>query len=112
MTRLTKQRFFLLAMLGLTGCTAINPPKDTSTLNKINYDLKQAVTSRAESSAVPEAISSALLPPLKVDMTGGGAIVEQRFDITVTHAQARAVRGRRRGLGREGFMGSDANEHG
>ena len=92
MTRLTKQRFFLLAMLGLTGCTAINPPKDTSTLNKINNDLKQAVTSRAESSAVPEAISSALLPPLKIAVPKSSAKqLEQRFDLVINDTQANQV---------------------
>ncbi len=92
MTRLTKQHFFLLAMLALTGCAAINPPKDTSALNRINNELKQAATSRAESSAVPEAISSALLPPLKMVVPKSSAKqLEQRFDLVINDTPANQV---------------------
>lgn len=65
-------------------------PRNNATLTRIDATLKNEAARRPATAAVtpPSAVSEALLPPIKIDMTGGGA-VEQRFDITVTHAQAR-----------------------
>lgn len=66
-------------------------PRSNATLNRIDATLKDEAAKSPNAATVtpPSAVSAALMPPLKVDMTGGGAAVEQRFDITVTHAQAR-----------------------
>ncbi len=74
----------------LAACQTM-APRSTATLTHIDATLKKESTSAANTAAVtpPPAVSEALLPPLRVDMSGGGAPVEQRFDITVNHAQAR-----------------------
>jgi MSHA biogenesis protein MshL len=66
-------------------------PRSSATLTHIDKTIKDEAAKSAAAAAVtpPSAVSAALLPPLKVDMAGGGGPVEQRFDITVTHAQAR-----------------------
>lgn len=66
-------------------------PRSTATLTRIDATLKDEAAKSTAMAAVapPPAVTAALLPPLKVDLTGAGATVEQRFDITVTHAQAR-----------------------
>jgi MSHA biogenesis protein MshL len=74
----------------LAACQTTTP-RNTATLTRIDAALKNEAAKRPTATAVtpPSAVSEALLPPLKVDMTGSGTAVEQRFDITVTHAQAR-----------------------
>lgn len=67
-------------------------PRDSATLRRINATLKNdaAQSSATRPVAPPPAVAAALMPPLKIDMSNaGGPAVEQRFDITVTHAQAR-----------------------
>ena len=95
MTRLTKQHFVLLAMLAmltLSSCTAINPPKDSSTSNKINNELKQAATNRAESASLPESISNALLPPLRIALPETSAKqLEQRFNLVINDTPVNQV---------------------
>ncbi|MBS1235678.1 MAG: mshL [Proteobacteria bacterium] len=73
----------------LAACQTTTP-RGSETLSRIDATLKdEAARSPAAAVTPPSAVSTALMPPLKVDMTGSGAPVEQRFDITVTHAQAR-----------------------
>ena len=72
----------------LAGCQT-TAPRSGATLTRIDATLKDEAAKSPTAAAPPSAVSAALLPPLKVDMTGSGAAVEQRFDITVTHAQAR-----------------------
>lgn len=80
----------LTAMLAACQTTA---PRDSAALQRINATLKDdSATTQAPTAArtPPAAVSDALLPPLKIDLVNpGGGAVEQRFDITVTHAQAR-----------------------
>ncbi len=65
--------------------------RSNPTLTRIDATLKKEVASSVSTAPLspPPAVTAALMPPLKVDMSGTGAAVEQRFDITVTHAQAR-----------------------
>ena len=74
----------------LAACQSM-APRSTATLTHIDATLKKEAASGANTAAAtpPPAVSEALLPPLRVDMSGGGAPVEQRFDITVNHAKAR-----------------------
>ncbi|MHB8746271.1 MAG: pilus (MSHA type) biogenesis protein MshL [Gammaproteobacteria bacterium] len=68
-------------------------PRDSAALHRINATLKHDSAPTHAPATVrtpPAAVSAALLPPLKIDLVNpGGGAVEQRFDITVTHAQAR-----------------------
>ncbi len=68
-------------------------PRDSAALHRINATLKEDSApshARAAPLIAPPEVANALMPPLKIDMVNaGGGAVEQRFDITVTHAQAR-----------------------
>lgn len=68
-------------------------PRDSAALQRINATLKADSTAPQISPAMrtpPAAVNNALLPPLKIDLVNAGrGAAEQRFDITVTHAQAR-----------------------
>lgn len=79
----------IITIIGLTGCAAINPTKDTSTLNKITDVLKQA---SVDSSSVPEAISSALLPPLKIAVPNASIkALEQRFNLVINDTEVKQI---------------------
>lgn len=74
-------------MLG--GCGS-NPPRDDSTLNRINQELRQAAEAKAET--LPASVSQALLPPLRVPPPKASAKrLEQRFDLVVSDAPAAQV---------------------
>ncbi len=74
----------------LCGCSALYPAKDNATLNKISDELKQASAPKEKEkagAAVPQSISSSLLPPLRVGVPKTLARqLEQRFDLVVTDA--------------------------
>lgn len=82
----------------LTACSTVYPPRDTSTFDKIGDQLKQAAqpkqavppapgTTQAIPVAVPEAVSSSLLPPPRSTLPRASAKqLEQRFDLVVTDA--------------------------
>ena len=82
----------LMIYMGLAGCATVNPPRDTSTLNKINSELRQAAETRASSAAVPEAVRNSLLPPLKIAVPKSSAKqLEQRFDLVINDAPVNQV---------------------
>ena len=78
----------------LTGCVAIPPPRDRSTIDEIKAQLKKAATPARKaaepgqrSAPVPGAVSDSLLPPIKSPLPRmSGAQLEQRFDLVVTDA--------------------------
>lgn len=72
----------------LTACSVISPPRDNSTLEKINTELKQATSPREMSveAVVPPAVSLSLLPPVNSKLSVPRASkkqLEQRFDLVV-----------------------------
>ena len=79
--------------VSLTACTSAYPPRDTSTLNKINDQLKQAAAPRDRAAApLPGAVSSSLLPPLRMPMPRASSKqLEQRFDLVVSEAPVNQV---------------------
>jgi MSHA biogenesis protein MshL len=83
--------------LSLASCTSAYPPRDTSTRDRINAQLKQAATTRekpdqAAAIAVPEAVSSSLLPPVRIGMPRTSKKqLEQRFDLVVNDAPIHQV---------------------
>jgi MSHA biogenesis protein MshL len=92
MIKLLKQHLLLLAIIALTGCASLNPPKDTSTLDKITSQLEQADTRRTESSAVPGAVNTALLPPLTIAVPITSAKqLEHRFDLVINDTEVEKV---------------------
>jgi MSHA biogenesis protein MshL len=83
---------YLAILLVLAGCATIDPPRDHTTLNKINDELKQASEVRGAESAVPPAVSSALLPPLKIAVPKATVKqLEQRFDLVINDAPVNQV---------------------
>lgn len=73
-------------VFGLSGCTSAFPPRDSSTLDSINAQMKQAAV-KDKPAAVPEAVSTSLLPPLKGELPRASKKqLEQRFDLVVTDA--------------------------
>ena len=95
--KLMSSVFSLGLALSLAGCTSAYPPRDTSTLNRINEQLKQAATPRekpAEANAipVPEAVSNSLLPPVRMGVPRASKKqLEQRFDLVVNDAPINQV---------------------
>lgn len=72
----------------LTACTAMNPPRDASTSNRIADELKQAATPKPkETAALPPSIRNSLLPPLRMRMPKASSRqLEQRFDLVLNEA--------------------------
>ena len=81
--------FISCVAVGLAACASVYPPRDTSTLDKINQQLKQAAApkEKAAEQKLPDAVSSLLLPPIKRGMPKtSGKQIEQRFDLVVKDA--------------------------
>lgn len=92
-TDLTAPRFLLavLLALALAACNS-NPPRDHSTLDRINSELQQAVQDNQPKTSVPDSVSNALLPPLTIPPPKAAARdLEQRFDLVVNEAPAAQV---------------------
>lgn len=75
----------------LVACTS-NPPRDHSTLDRINTELQQAVQDNQPNTQVPESVSNALLPPLRIPVPKvSSGKLEQKFDLVVNEAPANQV---------------------
>lgn len=84
-------RAVCLLSMALVACTS-NPPRDRSTLDRINTELQQAVQDNQTKTPVPESISNALLPPLKIAVPKvSSRQLEQKFDLVVNDAPASQV---------------------
>lgn len=81
--------FPVLVAAALAGCAATAPSKDT--YNQINAELTQAAAADQAKPVQPEAVSSALLPPLKLELPKTGKPVEHKFDLVVNNAPAAQV---------------------
>jgi MSHA biogenesis protein MshL len=78
----------------LAACSNSYPPRDTSALDTINKQLKQttAPKEKASESALPEAVSNSLLPPLRRTTPKiSSKQLEQRFDLVVKDAPVNQV---------------------
>jgi MSHA biogenesis protein MshL len=74
----------------LSACASLQPA-NTSTLNKIKDELKQAAEVKAPA-PTPDAVNNALLPPLKIEMPKVSAKkLEPRFDLVINNAPANQV---------------------
>ena len=79
-----------IAVAALAGCQGMQP-MSRATLERIDGELASAAQRDARA-AQPEAVSSALLPPLRVDLPeAGGRPVEPKFDLVVSNAPAAQV---------------------
>jgi MSHA biogenesis protein MshL len=77
----------LVALLG-AGCTP--PERPDGLLPEISSELSK--TGQRKPAARPDALESALLPPMQLDMPKApGVELDQRFDLTVTNAPAAQV---------------------
>lgn len=85
-----------LTLVGLTcmlllACTS-DPPRDHSTLGRINTELQQAAQDNQQKQRVPESVSNALLPPLKIPVPKmSSRQLDQKFDLVVNDAPASQV---------------------
>lgn len=81
----------VMAMLLLAGCASNAPQNNGQLNNKMQAALKEAAAAK-NSAALPEAVSEALLPPLKVELPKSNAKkLEPRFDLVVNNAPAAQV---------------------
>ncbi|HLD09289.1 MAG TPA: secretin N-terminal domain-containing protein, partial [Methylophilaceae bacterium] len=81
---------FFIAVMLLLSCST-NEPRDHGTLQKINEEMKQAADSKTNNT-LPESVSNALLPPLKIAVPKTTARqMEQRFDLVVNDTPANQV---------------------
>ena len=88
-TKMKLKVFISCVAVGLAACASVNPPRDTSTLDKINQQLKQAAApkEKAADQKLPDAVSSLLLPPIKRGVPKASSKqLEQRFDLVVKDA--------------------------
>jgi MSHA biogenesis protein MshL len=75
----------------LTACATTEPVKESSTLNKIKAEIKNASENKSKE-AVPKNISDALLPDLKLSLPPtASAKLEPRFDLVINNAPANQV---------------------
>lgn len=75
----------------LTGCATTEPVRETSTLNKIKSEIKQASEQKVKE-VPPAAVNAALLPPLKIELPKTAAAkLEPRFDLVINNAPANQV---------------------
>jgi len=82
--------YLMPLLLVLAGCAATATRQD-ATHERIRAELDQAAAARPRPAA-PAAVSSALLPPLQVDMPKTAEKpLEQRFDLVVNNAPANQV---------------------
>lgn len=83
-----------LAMaVALSACTSAFPPRDTSVLEQINHQMKEASSSRDKAGSVPGEITTSLLPPLTPAAAPRASRkqLEQRFDLKVDNASISQV---------------------
>jgi MSHA biogenesis protein MshL len=82
----------LMMFAALLSACATNAPQQKSELNqKMQQELKQAAEKK-QPAPMPEEVSNALLPPLKVEMPKSTAKkLEPRFDLVVNNAPAAQV---------------------
>jgi MSHA biogenesis protein MshL len=84
-----KTAWALLALLA--GCSA-TPARYGDTARSINDELGQAAAQQKKAApAQPDAVSSALLPALKIELPKAGKLLEQKFDLVVNNASASQV---------------------
>ena len=80
----------VILLLIMAGCQT-PPEKRPTTLDQINDEMAQAVRASAKPAA-PDAVSQALLPPLRIEMPKSSPrIAEQKFDLVVNNAPASQV---------------------
>lgn len=85
-----RRMLFCLLVLTLAGCAAAKP-KHGTTYDRISAEMAKAAEDRPKP-AQPDAVSSALLPPLKLEMPKAGAKpLEAKFDLVVNNAPANQV---------------------
>ncbi len=74
----------MLAWLG--GCQS-TPPVESAAIDEVERTLEAAATVPPAPPA-PEAVTSALLPPIRIDTAAASALDEQRFEISVREVPA------------------------
>lgn len=79
-----KNIFSVFAVIGLLGCSAQEPRKETFDL--INAELGRA--SQMRSPVQTDAVSSALLPPIKIEVPPAQQPLEERFAVTFNNVPA------------------------
>ena len=81
----------LLLMLSLNGCVTDTPRPQQNLNEKMQQELKQASEQKTKQ-AIPEEVTNALLPPLKIEMPKSATKqLEPRFDLVVNNAPASQV---------------------
>lgn len=87
-----KFKFLACIVLSLlTSCATTEPVKQSSTLNKIKSEIKQASEQKVKAPP-PAAVNDALLPPLKLALPKAAAAkLEPRFDLVINNAPANQV---------------------
>ena len=85
-----KKTLFLAGVIVLAGCA--QPRKETTALEHINRDLKEATEARPPARPAPDAVLQSLLPPIAAQLpTADTSDLSHRFDLTVTNASAPQV---------------------
>lgn len=75
----------VIVILSLVGCAADQPKRETFDL--INAELLKAATPKAQPQQ-PDAVTAALLPPLKIDVPKAQQPMEERFGVTFNNVPA------------------------
>src|SRR5450759_837405 len=75
----------VIVVLGLSGCAGISPKHET--YDRINTEIGKAAEVRTQP-AQPDAVSAALLPPLKIELPKAREPLEERFSLTFDNVPA------------------------
>jgi MSHA biogenesis protein MshL len=76
---------FAIVVLGLSGCSTMAPKHET--YDRINAEIGKAAEARIQP-AQPDAVSAALLPPLKIELPKAREPLEERFSLTFDNVPA------------------------
>jgi MSHA biogenesis protein MshL len=74
-----------IVILGFSGCAAVAPKHET--YDRINAEIGKAAEVRTQP-AQPDAVSAALLPPLKIELPKAREPLEERFSLTFDNVPA------------------------
>lgn len=80
-----KRIIIAISVLSLGACSA--PPRKQETFDLINAEMTKA-TQLAQKGTQPDAVASALLPPLKIEVPKAAKPAEERFSLTFNNVPA------------------------
>jgi len=76
----------LLMLIAVAGCATSTTPRDPTTYDKINTEMKAATENRVVREQQQRSVVQSLLPPIAPELPAQPTETEQRFEVVVTNA--------------------------